>query len=42
VIDAVVFDVGETLVDETREYGTWADWLGVLLAATRKYGCAVS
>jgi HAD superfamily hydrolase (TIGR01549 family) len=29
VIDAVVFDVGETLVDETREYGTWADWLGV-------------
>jgi HAD superfamily hydrolase (TIGR01662 family) len=29
VINAVVFDVGETLVDETREYGTWADWLGV-------------
>ncbi|WP_435827931.1 HAD family hydrolase [Nocardia fluminea] len=29
VIQAVVFDVGETLVDETREYGTWADWLGV-------------
>jgi HAD superfamily hydrolase (TIGR01549 family) len=29
VIKAVVFDVGETLVDETREYGTWADWLGV-------------
>jgi hypothetical protein len=29
VIDAVVFDVGECLVDETREYGTWADWLGV-------------
>lgn len=29
VIRAVVFDVGETLVDETREYGTWADWLGV-------------
>ena len=26
---AVFFDVGETLVDETREYGTWADWLGV-------------
>ncbi|WP_171480931.1 HAD family hydrolase [Streptomyces griseoviridis] len=26
---AVVFDVGECLVDETREYGTWADWLGV-------------
>jgi HAD superfamily hydrolase (TIGR01549 family) len=29
VINAVVFDVGETLVDESREYGTWADWLGV-------------
>jgi FMN phosphatase YigB (HAD superfamily) len=29
VIEAVVFDVGETLINETREYGTWADWLGV-------------
>jgi HAD superfamily hydrolase (TIGR01662 family) len=29
MIEAVVFDVGETLVDETREYGTWADWLGI-------------
>jgi HAD superfamily hydrolase (TIGR01549 family) len=28
-LQAVFFDVGETLVDETREYGTWADWLGV-------------
>src|SRR6266540_5860100 len=28
-VEAVVFDVGETIVDETREYGTWADWLGV-------------
>src|SRR5690606_11650625 len=28
-IRAVVFEVGETLVDETREYDTWADWLGV-------------
>ena len=28
-IRAVWFDVGEALVDETREYGTWADWLGV-------------
>ncbi|MFJ4869592.1 HAD family hydrolase [Streptomyces sp. NPDC088757] len=28
-IRAVVFDVGECLVDETREYGTWANWLGV-------------
>lgn len=26
---AVFFDVGEVLVDETREYGAWADWLGV-------------
>src|ERR1700730_11150347 len=29
MIRAVVFDVGEVLVDESREYGTWADWLGV-------------
>ena len=29
VIGAVVFDVGECLLDESREYGTWADWLGV-------------
>jgi HAD superfamily hydrolase (TIGR01549 family) len=29
VIKAAFFDVGETIVDETREYGTWADWLGV-------------
>jgi HAD superfamily hydrolase (TIGR01549 family) len=28
-IRAVWFDVGETLIDESREYGTWADWLGV-------------
>jgi HAD superfamily hydrolase (TIGR01549 family) len=26
---AVVFDVGEVLIDETTEYGTWADWLGI-------------
>ncbi|PZT70212.1 haloacid dehalogenase [Streptomyces sp. SW4] len=25
----MIFDVGECLVDETREYGTWADWLGI-------------
>lgn len=24
-----MFDVGECLVNEAREYGTWADWLGV-------------
>src|SRR5580704_16537998 len=29
MIQAVVFDVGEVLVNETREYGTWADWLGL-------------
>ena len=28
-IKAVFFDVGETLVDETRQWGGWADWLGV-------------
>lgn len=28
-IEAVVFDVGETLADETRAWGVWADWLGV-------------
>jgi HAD superfamily hydrolase (TIGR01549 family) len=28
-VRAVVFDVGETLINETTEYGTWADWLGV-------------
>jgi HAD superfamily hydrolase (TIGR01549 family) len=29
MIASAFFDVGETIVDETREYGTWADWLGV-------------
>lgn len=28
-VGAVFFDVGEVLIDETTEYGTWADWLGV-------------
>ncbi|HET7027315.1 MAG TPA: HAD family hydrolase [Candidatus Limnocylindrales bacterium] len=28
-VRAVVFDVGETLVDETRAWAVWADWLGV-------------
>jgi FMN phosphatase YigB (HAD superfamily) len=28
-VKVVVFDVGETLVDETRHWGEWADWLGV-------------
>ncbi len=26
---AVFFDVGETILDETRQWGSWADWLGV-------------
>jgi HAD superfamily hydrolase (TIGR01549 family) len=28
-ITTIVFDVGEVLIDETTEYGAWADWLGV-------------
>jgi len=28
-IKVVFFDIGETLVDETRQWGGWADWLGV-------------
>ena len=28
-VHAVFFDVGEVLIDESTEYGTWADWLGV-------------
>lgn len=29
MVAAVVFDVGETLADETRAWGVWADWLEV-------------
>jgi FMN phosphatase YigB (HAD superfamily) len=29
MIRAVVFDVGETLLDDKAEWGAWADWLGV-------------
>ncbi|WP_063129994.1 HAD family hydrolase [Nocardia fusca] len=29
MIRSVVFDVGETLLDDSREFGAWADWLGV-------------
>jgi HAD superfamily hydrolase (TIGR01549 family) len=29
VIRAVVFDIGETLLDDTREWEAWADWLSV-------------
>ncbi len=28
-VRAVVFDVGETLVNETRQWEAWADWLGI-------------
>jgi HAD superfamily hydrolase (TIGR01549 family) len=28
-IKAVFFDVGETLVNEERQWGLWADWMGV-------------
>lgn len=26
---SVVFDIGETILDDTREFGAWADWIGV-------------
>src|SRR5690349_6564258 len=29
VIRSVVFDVGETLLDDTREFNAWADWISV-------------
>ncbi|TNH21874.1 HAD family hydrolase [Micromonospora orduensis] len=29
MIKVVFFDVGGTILDESREFGTWADWLGV-------------
>lgn len=29
ILRAVVFDVGETIVDETRAWSAWADWLGI-------------
>jgi HAD superfamily hydrolase (TIGR01549 family) len=28
-IRTVFFDIGETLVDETRQWAAWADWLGI-------------
>jgi HAD superfamily hydrolase (TIGR01549 family) len=28
-VQAVVFDLGETLVDESRSWAAWADWLGL-------------
>ncbi|HEY1797765.1 MAG TPA: HAD family hydrolase [Stellaceae bacterium] len=42
-IRLVVFDVGETLVDETRMWGEWADWLGVTrLAFFAALGAAIA
>jgi FMN phosphatase YigB (HAD superfamily) len=29
MVRMVAFDVGETLIDETRHWGEWADWMGV-------------
>ncbi|GIG59922.1 hypothetical protein Lfu02_42940 [Longispora fulva] len=29
MIDAIFFDVGGTILDESREFATWADWFGV-------------
>ncbi|MBV9447267.1 MAG: hypothetical protein JO345_15400 [Streptosporangiaceae bacterium] len=35
-VRAVWFDVGEVLINETREYGAWADWLGIPRLQTLK------
>ena len=44
-VNAVIFDIGDTLRDDTGEFGAWADWLGVprhtfsaLLGAVRAKG----
>ncbi|MFC3500711.1 HAD family hydrolase [Micromonospora krabiensis] len=29
MIDTIFFDIGGTILDESREFETWADWLGV-------------
>ncbi len=29
MVEAVFLDVGETILDETRHWAAWADWLGV-------------
>lgn len=29
MIKSVVFDVGETLLDDTAEFARWADWIGI-------------
>ncbi|MBU3063246.1 HAD family hydrolase [Nocardia sp. NEAU-G5] len=43
MISAIVFDVGETLVDETRGFEAWADWLGVpRLTFAAVFGAAIA
>jgi HAD superfamily hydrolase (TIGR01549 family) len=46
-IKAVVFDIGETVLDDSREFAAWAKWLGVpthtfsaVWGAARAYGMA--
>lgn len=29
MVRAVVLDVGETVLDDSREWGAWADWVGI-------------
>jgi HAD superfamily hydrolase (TIGR01549 family) len=29
MIRSIVFDIGETLLDDTKEFAAWADWIGV-------------
>jgi FMN phosphatase YigB (HAD superfamily) len=42
-VRAVVFDVGETLVDETRTWTSWADWLEIpRLTALAMLGAAIA
>lgn len=43
MIRAVVFGIGECLIDQTREYGEWADWLGVpRLTFAAQFGAIVA
>jgi hypothetical protein len=34
-VKAVFFDVGETLMNESRLWSLWADWLGIAHHRTR-------
>lgn len=40
MVAAVVFDVGETLLDDSREWGAWAD-SGLGCLGTRSRRCLV-